>query len=396
MTRSYVRDGAEIYRRSFATIRAEADLAALPPDVAQVAVRMIHACGQVDLVDDLGFSPGVVAAARTALQNGAPILCDAEMVASGVTRARLPAGNDVVCTLRDPRVPALAARRGHHPQRRRAGAVARPARRRGRRDRQRPDGAVPPARHARRRRAPAGRGPRHPGRVHRGGGVEGGAGGDRPPVPRRPRPPRRVRHHGGGAQRAGLRGGESCARRRSCDHGAALRRRCRPRRPRARHGQGRPPHPRRRRDRLPLGAARPLDRPAHRRPAPARRSDRGGARLPGHHRDHRSSRAATRARSTSSTPPPRSAWPPTSTPGATSSCSPRATRSSTAPTCTCTSGWPTATRPRSCRGSPRSAPRRPPSGSRWWSATRCSRCCPAPCRAPSWPAGSPTPTPRPS
>jgi len=112
VTRSYVRDGAEIYRRSFATIRAEADLTALPPDVAQVAVRMIHACGQVDLVDDLGFSPGVVAAGRTALQNGAPILCDAEMVASGVTRARLPAGNDVVCTLRDPRVPGLAARLG--------------------------------------------------------------------------------------------------------------------------------------------------------------------------------------------------------------------------------------------------------------------------------------------
>jgi precorrin-8X/cobalt-precorrin-8 methylmutase len=112
VTRSYVRDGAEIYRRSFATIRAEADLTALPPDVAQVAVRMIHACGQVDLVDDLGFSPGVVDAARTALQNGAPVLCDAHMVASGVTRARLPASNDVVCTLRDPRVPALAARLG--------------------------------------------------------------------------------------------------------------------------------------------------------------------------------------------------------------------------------------------------------------------------------------------
>lgn len=110
MTRSYVRDGAEIYRRSFATIRAEADLAALPPDVAQVTVRMIHACGQVDLVDDLGFAQGVVAAGRTALRNGAPILCDAQMVASGVTRARLPAGNDVVCTLHDPRVPALAAR----------------------------------------------------------------------------------------------------------------------------------------------------------------------------------------------------------------------------------------------------------------------------------------------
>ena len=112
MIHQYVRDGAEIYRRSFATIRAEADLSGLPPDVAQVAVRMIHACGQVDLVDDLGFSPGVVAAGRAALRDGAPILCDAQMVASGITRARLPAGNDVVCTLRDPRVPALAAELG--------------------------------------------------------------------------------------------------------------------------------------------------------------------------------------------------------------------------------------------------------------------------------------------
>jgi precorrin-8X/cobalt-precorrin-8 methylmutase len=112
VTRSYVRDGAEIYRRSFATIRAEADLSRLPADVVPVAVRMIHACGQVDLVDDLAFSPGVVVAARTALRNGAPILCDAQMVASGVTRARLPAGNDVVCTLRDPRVPSLAAELG--------------------------------------------------------------------------------------------------------------------------------------------------------------------------------------------------------------------------------------------------------------------------------------------
>ena len=112
MIHQYVRDGDEIYRRSFATIRAEADLSGLPPDVAQVAVRMIHACGQVDLVDDLGYSPGVVAAGREALRNGAPILCDAQMVASGITRARLPAGNDVVCTLRDPRVPALAAERG--------------------------------------------------------------------------------------------------------------------------------------------------------------------------------------------------------------------------------------------------------------------------------------------
>ena len=112
MIHQYVRDGDEIYRRSFATIRAEADLSRLPSDVAQVAVRMIHACGQVDLVDDLGYSPGVVAAGRAALHDGAPILCDAEMVASGITRARLPAGNDVVCTLRDPRVPALAAEQG--------------------------------------------------------------------------------------------------------------------------------------------------------------------------------------------------------------------------------------------------------------------------------------------
>lgn len=108
----YVRDGAEIYRRSFATIRAEADLSGLPSDVARVAVRMIHACGMVDLVDDIGFSAGVVTAARKALLGGAPILCDAEMVAAGVTRKRLPAGNEVVCTLRDPAVPALAARIG--------------------------------------------------------------------------------------------------------------------------------------------------------------------------------------------------------------------------------------------------------------------------------------------
>jgi precorrin-8X/cobalt-precorrin-8 methylmutase len=105
----YVRDGAEIYRRSFATIRAEADLSRLPGDVARVAVRMIHACGMVDLVHDIGFSSGVVTAARKALLGGAPILCDAEMVASGVTRRRLPAGNEVLCTLRDPAVPGLAA-----------------------------------------------------------------------------------------------------------------------------------------------------------------------------------------------------------------------------------------------------------------------------------------------
>jgi precorrin-8X/cobalt-precorrin-8 methylmutase len=105
----YEKDGAEIYRRSFATIRAETDLAGLPEDVARVAVRMVHACGQVDLVEDLAFSPDVVARAREALDAGAPVLCDAEMVASGVTRRRLPEDNDVVCTLNDPRTPALAA-----------------------------------------------------------------------------------------------------------------------------------------------------------------------------------------------------------------------------------------------------------------------------------------------
>lgn len=106
--RTYVRDGAEIYRRSFATIRAEADLTGLPPDVARVAVRMIHACGMVDLVRDLAFAVDVVAKARVALLAGAPVLCDAAMVASGVTRRRLPAANEVVCTLADPRVPGLA------------------------------------------------------------------------------------------------------------------------------------------------------------------------------------------------------------------------------------------------------------------------------------------------
>jgi precorrin-8X/cobalt-precorrin-8 methylmutase len=109
---SYVRDGAEIYRRSFATIRAEAELGGLPGDVARVAVRMIHACGMVDLVRDLAWSEGVVAAAGAALRAGAPVLCDAQMVASGITRKRLPAANDVVCTLGDPRVPELAERLG--------------------------------------------------------------------------------------------------------------------------------------------------------------------------------------------------------------------------------------------------------------------------------------------
>ncbi|MYZ09301.1 precorrin-8X methylmutase [Streptomyces sp. SID2999] len=108
----YEKDGAAIYRQSFATIRAEADLAGLPDDIGQVAVRMIHACGMVDLVRDLSWTPQVVARAREALRAGAPILCDVQMVASGVTRKRLPAGNDVLCTLSDPAVPGLAAKLG--------------------------------------------------------------------------------------------------------------------------------------------------------------------------------------------------------------------------------------------------------------------------------------------
>jgi precorrin-8X/cobalt-precorrin-8 methylmutase len=104
----YIRDGAAIYRQSFATIRAEADLSAIPDDLKPVAVRVIHACGMVDAARDLLFSTDVGTAARAALRSGAPILCDSEMVAHGVTRARLPADNAVICTLRDPAVPDLA------------------------------------------------------------------------------------------------------------------------------------------------------------------------------------------------------------------------------------------------------------------------------------------------
>jgi len=107
---AYVRDGAEIYRRSFATIRAEADLEGLDPVLERVVVRMIHACGMVDLAADVAASPGFGQAAQSALRAGAPILCDTAMVASGVTRSRLPAANEVVCTLSDPQVPGLAER----------------------------------------------------------------------------------------------------------------------------------------------------------------------------------------------------------------------------------------------------------------------------------------------
>jgi len=108
----YLRDGAAIYERSFAIIRAEANLSRFSPEEAEIAVRMIHACGQVSVVDSIHFAPGLVKAAREALKRGAPILCDAEMVAHGVTRARLPAKNEVICTLRDSRVSELAAKLG--------------------------------------------------------------------------------------------------------------------------------------------------------------------------------------------------------------------------------------------------------------------------------------------
>ena len=109
---NYLRDGAAIYRQSFAIIRAEADLSRFSADEAEVAVRMIHACGNVELAADIVFHPDLVRSARSALKRGAPILCDAEMVSHGITRARLPAANDVICTLRDPRVPELAERLG--------------------------------------------------------------------------------------------------------------------------------------------------------------------------------------------------------------------------------------------------------------------------------------------
>jgi precorrin-8X/cobalt-precorrin-8 methylmutase len=108
----YLQDGAEIYRRSFATIRAEADLDGLDPVLERAVVRMIHASGMVDLTRDVAASDGFGAAAEAALAAGAPILCDTEMVAAGVTRSRLPAANEVICTLGDPAVPELARELG--------------------------------------------------------------------------------------------------------------------------------------------------------------------------------------------------------------------------------------------------------------------------------------------
>ncbi len=109
----YIRDGTEIYTKSFATIRAEADLSNLPPDLETVAVRLIHSCGMIDIVKDLAASPLAATHGRKALAAGAPILCDARMIAEGITRKRLPADNPVICTLWNPDVPELARQIGN-------------------------------------------------------------------------------------------------------------------------------------------------------------------------------------------------------------------------------------------------------------------------------------------
>ncbi len=109
----YIRDGNAIYDKSFAMIRAEADLSQVPEDLEKVVVRLIHSCGMTDIVSDFVASKGAGAIGRVVLANGAPILCDAQMVANGITRSRLPANNEVICTLNNPDVRALAKRIGN-------------------------------------------------------------------------------------------------------------------------------------------------------------------------------------------------------------------------------------------------------------------------------------------
>jgi precorrin-8X/cobalt-precorrin-8 methylmutase len=113
MTLKYIRDGDEIYRQSFAIIRSEADLSSLAPDLATVAVRLIHACGAIDIVSDLEASANAVTTSRKALAAGAKILCDSQMVANGITRNRLPADNPIICTLKAPQVPEIARKIGN-------------------------------------------------------------------------------------------------------------------------------------------------------------------------------------------------------------------------------------------------------------------------------------------
>ncbi len=109
----YIRDGQEIYRNSFSIIRAEARLDTIPADLEKLAVRVIHACGMVEVIEDLRFSPGAGKAGRDALAAGAPILCDARMVSEGITRTRLPANNQIICTLHDEGVREMALERGN-------------------------------------------------------------------------------------------------------------------------------------------------------------------------------------------------------------------------------------------------------------------------------------------
>ena len=109
----YERDPHEIYRQSFATVRAEARLDHLPADLQDVAIRLVHSCGMTDVPNRLAWSDGVAASARAALASGAPILCDCEMVASGIVRTRLTAKNPVICTLNDPATPLLAQTLGN-------------------------------------------------------------------------------------------------------------------------------------------------------------------------------------------------------------------------------------------------------------------------------------------
>lgn len=109
----YMRDGNEIYRQSFGMIRAEAELANLPPDLVTVAVRLIHTCGMTDIVQDLAASSKAAEIGRAVLEEGCPILCDSQMVAEGITRRRLPAENQIICTLNQPEVPDLADKIGN-------------------------------------------------------------------------------------------------------------------------------------------------------------------------------------------------------------------------------------------------------------------------------------------
>jgi precorrin-8X/cobalt-precorrin-8 methylmutase len=180
----YIRDGQEIYRNSFAIIRAEANLARIPADLEKLAVRVIHACGMVDAIDGLQFSSGAGQAGRDALAAGAPILCDARMVSEGITRARLPANNQVICTLRDDSVPQMARELGNTRS-----AVAL--------ELWRPhlEGSVVVlfAGNARRRRPETGADPGLPGGLRRRRRIQGSAGGGQPW--------RTVRDHAGPAGR---------------------------------------------------------------------------------------------------------------------------------------------------------------------------------------------------